>query len=101
MTKNIIVSVLVALVVSLGVGLVTTKPESTELKGLSERNVQAVTVTAGNITASDVGTSTVKLISSTSGRGGCIEMESTNGSTARIYLAATTTALTIATGTCE
>jgi hypothetical protein len=47
------------------------------------------------------GTSTVKLNSSTSGKGGCIEMKTTNGSTTKIYLSATTTVLTITEGTCK
>ena len=130
MNKNIIISAAVALVVGAIVGLVLVgqSSQSTLVGGLSERDVKAVTLSVGNtgqfsvtsagvvtsgaitsgaitssgdITASGTGTSTLKLTSSTSGRGGCIELKTTNGSSTRMYLAGTTTVLTIEEGTCE
>jgi hypothetical protein len=55
----------------------------------------------GRVAVSGTGTTTLSLTSSTSGSGSCIQMKTTNGSTTKIYLAGTTTVLTIAEGTCE
>ena len=58
-------------------------------------------VSVGSIHASSAATTTLSLTSTAATRGGCIQMETTNGSTTRIFLAGTTTALTIAEGTCQ
>ena len=64
-------------------------------------DVTADDLTVDRVALSGTGTTTLSITSTTSGKGSCIQMRTTNGSTTKIYLAGTTTVLTIAEGTCE
>lgn len=121
MTKNIIVTAVVALVVSVVVGLFFVGQSSQsnsvqDLGGLSERDIKATSLkvgspttkftvngtgtlvsigtstpqTTGELVVDGSGTTTLMLKSSTSTKGGCIEMETVTGGVVRITVTGTT-----------
>lgn len=127
-TKNIVITALVALVVSSAVGFYFVGKVQTDqsnlLGGLSERNIRAVSLNVGsptskfNVNSSGTkvgigtttpdsggelvidGTATTSVVmGSTASRGTCIQMKNSAGTTVRMYV--NSTSLVINTGTCR
>jgi hypothetical protein len=119
MTKNIIITAIIALVVSLGVGFFNIGSQQSNvdvLGGVSERDIKAVSLkvgsptskfnvnsagtlvgvgtttprTNGNIVVDSTATTTLILESSASTKGGCIQMETVTGGTVAITVTGTT-----------
>lgn len=127
MTKNIIVTAVVALVVSIVVGLffIGQPRQSVTVSGLSERDIKATSLKVGtptgkfnvnssgtlvaigtttppstpNLVVDSTGTTTLMLQSSTASRGTCIQMETVTGGTVAITVSGTT--ISAAATTCE
>lgn len=129
MTKNIIVTAVIALVVSGLVGLFfvgqSSQSNQAITSGLSERDVKAVSLkvgsptskfnvnsagtlvgvgtstprTNGSIVVDSTATTTLILESSSSTKGGCIQMETVTGGTVAITVSGTT--ISAKSGTCQ
>lgn len=129
MTKNIIVTAVVALVVSVVCGLFfvgqSSQSNQDPLGGLSERDIKALSLKVGspttkfnvnssgtlvaigtttppstpNLVVDSTGTTTLMLQSSTASRGTCIQMETVTGGTVAITVSGTT--ISAAATTCE
>ena len=127
--KNIVITALVALVVSSAVGFYfvgkVQTDQSNVLGGQSERNIRAVSLevgspttkfnvnssgtrvgigttspyTQGDVVADGTGTTTLMLSSSNSAKGGCINIENSAGTMTKAYVNGTTWVL--AAGTCK
>jgi len=111
--KVAIIALATTVAVFFGASLLVGDNQSEVLGGFtrfpnSDLEAKSLTATAGDIIAdagdlslTSTGTTTIGAATTGSGKGTCIEMVSTTGTTTRIYLAATTTALRIEAGSCQ
>lgn len=124
MTKNIFITAIIALVVSLSVSSLRENQQS-NVGGLSGRDISATSLkvgtptarfnvnnagtrvavgtttpsTLGDVIVDSTATTTLVLSSSTAGRGSCIQMETVTGGAVRIVVTGTTISATA--GTCR